>query len=117
MAQRGCTRKAKTSKNRIEADERQTRAVELRMEGKSLSEIAAELGYAGPFGAAEAIKAALKRNQMEATDSYRQVIEARLDKMLERLWPDALDGDLDAMGMVLDSVDVRLRIIRSTRDS
>jgi hypothetical protein len=100
-----------TSPKQIEADERQAKALELRKAGVSLSDIAAELGYASPSGVSEAIKAVLEKTRAEPAAEYREIMTARLDEMLATIWPVALSGDMDAMMTVLRIEERRARLM------
>lgn len=81
----------------IAARERANKAVQLRLAGMTLSQIAETLGYAGPSGAHHAIRATLERNEAESVDDLRRVHRARLNRLLAGVWPRASQGDKDAM--------------------
>lgn len=84
-------RESKTSKRRLEAIGKQNRALELRIAGASLPEIAREVGYAGAPGAFKAIDTAIARQQHQAAETVRKLELSRLDRMLLSLWPTIID--------------------------
>jgi hypothetical protein len=98
MAHRGET---KASTRRIEAAERQAKALELRKAGHTFEEIAQFLGYKGFEGAYKAVKAGLKRVCREPAEEVRTLELARLDKLLTVLWPKAITGDPESIDRVL----------------
>ena len=91
----------RTSTSTVAARERERRVLELRMEGRSLQEVADELGYADRSGAHRAITRALARHVHEAVDEMRTIEGARLDKVQAVLWPLVQAGDLAAIDRLL----------------
>lgn len=85
------------------AEDRQQKALELRLAGASYDAIARALDYAGKSSAYKAVQTALAN----ASEPSRDVNEsdstelARLDAMLTGLWPKARKGDATAIGLVL----------------
>lgn len=102
---------AKTSPARIEVNEKQARAMELRKAGCSFQEIADELGYASPSGAYEAVKAALDRTLREPAEALRTIELERLDTMWTAVWENALAGDLDSIATALRIAERRARLL------
>ncbi|MFG3617481.1 hypothetical protein [Nocardia sp. NPDC047654] len=80
--------------------ERQRKALELRLEGKSYDDIAAVLGWADRSGAYRAVEAILKRTESETVAEYREVVGARLEALHAAYWPAALAGDYKAAEIV-----------------
>jgi len=70
----------------LEATRRQSRAVQLRLDGYTYQQIADVLGYSNHSGARAAVKAALKKTLQEPADELRIVMCMRFDKYLEELW-------------------------------
>lgn len=79
----------RSQEQQISATERQRRALEMRKAGKSYQAIAETLGYASTGGAHKAVHSALTKTLSEPADAVRQLELARLDALLEALWPGA----------------------------
>lgn len=86
-----------SQEQQIAAVDKQLKALQLRKEGKPYSEIAKELGYKSGSGAHAAVKGALKKTLQEGADDLRKLENARLDAMLEALWPSIQNGDAKAI--------------------
>lgn len=86
---------------------RQARAVELALSGMDYQQIADELEYADKSGAWRAVRAALDRNEQPKVKEYRDLENARLDRLQLRLWPIALGEDDD---LALRATDRLLRL-------
>lgn len=97
----------KTSVKTILMVERQARAVELRLAGRTLQQIADALGYAAPSGAAQTIEAALRKRIAGAVDDLRQVEYGRLEVMWRPLW----SRMLAAMGRGLKIMTRRAKLL------
>lgn len=104
-------RKCKTTPKRIEKDERQAAAMNLRKCGISYDRIAAELGYASASGAYEAVKAGLAKTLREPADELRQLELDRLDAMLEAISENVMAGDLDNIATALRISERRARLL------
>jgi len=92
----------KTSKRIIQAGKRAARAVELRLAGWSLQEIADEVGYASPSGVYIAIlKSIQKLAPVEAIEQLRWFETQRLDILLKSVWYHAKSGDPDSIELAL----------------
>jgi hypothetical protein len=76
----------KTSKRRIEAVDKQRKAVELRKSGASYERIAEEIGYSSKSGAFKAVAVALLKTLQEPADGLRRLEVERLDDILEKMW-------------------------------
>lgn len=70
---------SKTGQRIVTARERQARAVELRVRGWTLEQIAAELQYRGTSSVSEAIKAQLARRERPAADELAKIHLERLE--------------------------------------
>ncbi len=92
---------SKTSPRRLEAIERQRKALELRRAGAQFDAIATQLGYASPGAAHVAVDSALKRTLQEPADAVRRLEVDRLDRLFLAWWPAALQGDAEACDRVL----------------
>ena len=102
---------SKTSKRRLTAYKRQLAALELRESGHTYSEIAAELGYAGPPGAYKAIMTVLRETQQEPSDRVRAIELRRVDRLMKVYWPAALTGNIDHANMVRQLMRDRARLL------
>ena len=98
------TGESKLSVRRIEAQNKQHQALELRMAGRTWQEIADHLGYASHTGAYEAVKVALSRSNHEAVEDYRSLTIGRLTKILQIHWPLMLQGDGNATRFCLQTI-------------
>jgi hypothetical protein len=86
---------------------KQRKAVELRVTGLTLDEIADRLGYADASGAYRAVKRGLLETQRPAADELRELLTRRYEALLIAVWPKATSGDLNAIrtaGRLLDSL-------------
>jgi hypothetical protein len=88
-------------------DERQRalHAVDLRVQGHTYAQIAAELNYSDESGARHAVSRLLARREAESVDELRAVHSARLEAVLLAFWPAATSGDTDAARIVLRTLD------------
>jgi hypothetical protein len=102
---------SKTSVRRLQAIERQRQALELRLAGTTLPEIARVLGYASASGAAGAIDSAIRRMLQEPAEKVRAYELARLDRLLMAIWPAAIRGDLQAIRRALDIMERRAKYL------
>lgn len=104
-------KKGKTTPRRMEMDERQAAAMNLRRRGISYERIAVELGYASPSGAYEAVKAGMLRTLREPADELRQLELDRLDDMLEAISENIMAGDLDSIATALRISERRAKLL------
>ena len=95
---------SKLSPRRIEAQNKQQQALELRMAGRTWQEIAEHLGYKSHTGAYEAVKVALSRSNHEAAFDYRNLTLGRLTKILQVHWPLMLQADPVASKLCLQTI-------------
>jgi hypothetical protein len=92
---------SKYSPRRIKANEKQRRALELRMAGRAWSEIAEAVGYSNHTGAIAAVKVALDKSLQEPAQHYRSLTLERLTRVLQVHWPSMLNHDMAATDRVL----------------
>ncbi|GAA1281338.1 hypothetical protein [Saccharothrix xinjiangensis] len=103
-----------------EVAERRARAVQLRIAGASLDEIAAALNYGG--SSTESRRAAVSKDLKRAWEAAREAqaasaVElrelelARLDRIQRGVWPMAVAGDTKAVRAVLGVMDRRARLL------
>ena len=95
---------SKLSPRRIDAQQRQHQAMELRMAGRTWQEIADHLGYASHTGAYEAVKVALSRSNHETAEDYRSLTIGRLTKILQVHWPLMLQADNNSTRLCLQTI-------------
>lgn len=80
---------------------RQQRCLDLRVQGKTLQEIADAEGYADRSGPHRAIQSLLGRVEAEKVSELRELESARLDALQAAHWPAAVSGDVKAADFVL----------------
>ena len=99
---------SKLSPRRIDAVERQRKAVELRLAGHTWKTIADTLGYSNHTGAIHAVEAALKRTLEPSTSTFRALTLERLTRVIQTFWPLMLQGDYAAARTVMQATgDIR----------
>jgi hypothetical protein len=98
-------------RDRAAREARQVQALHLRLAGLSYDAIAHQLGYHHRAAAYRAVLRALTATQREAAPAVRALELARLDALLERVWPKALAGHLPAVDRVLAILDRRARLL------
>ena len=86
-----------TSEKRLAGAENQRKALELRKAGFGFQAIADQLGYGGPSGAYQAVKAALKKTLQEPADEVRALELERLDQAWKAVYPQMLKGNFGAI--------------------
>jgi len=104
---------SKTSARRIQAAERQAKAVQMRMEGANYEAIGREIGTTA-MGAHKAVTKWLDtvRNQTAETAAQMLTVElARLDELQSSLWQDAKAGKLPVIDRVLAISDRRAKLL------
>lgn len=106
------TLNADSGQRRVIAAQRQARALQLRVMGVSLAAIAEEVGYADPSGARKAIMAGLKELLPdELRDDARRLELAKLDRLEQANWANALSGDEKAASVILRCSKARREIL------
>lgn len=99
------------NRNSEDLEDRRRRAMELHLAGASYDQIAEVLGYANRGGAYKAVQAALEETgPMEGEEEITTQI-ARLNAMLQGLWPRARKGDAGAVDRVLKIDERRTQLL------
>lgn len=101
----------KSSQKTLEAKDRQRRAIELRLTGMGLAEIADALGYSDASGAFRAIKRAMDKSIREPAEDLLEVELMRLDGLLQAHYPRAQAGDARSAELVLKVMERRARYL------
>lgn len=79
-----------TDSKTLQRLEKQRQAMQLRIAGLTLEEIAARLGYATASGAYQAIQAGLRNGVRATADELRELQSARFERLLRAVLPLAL---------------------------
>jgi len=95
---------SKYSLKRLNAAEKQRRAVELRMAGRTWKEIGDTLGYADHSGAIRAVQDSLKKTLGVPSAEFRELTLERLTRILAVQWPDMLRGEVAAAKICLQAI-------------
>lgn len=98
-------------RDRAAREARRLEALHLRLAGWDYDTIARHLGLRHRSSAYRLVQAALAARQREAAPAVRALELARLDALLERVWPRALAGHLPAVDRVLAILDRRARLL------
>jgi hypothetical protein len=101
----------KTSPRRLLAAEKQRRALELKISGATLQQIAAQVGYQGPSGAYQALQAALKATLQPPADELRRLQYERLERLYQAAHKKAV-GEGDGDEPDLDAMDRAVKILQ-----
>lgn len=99
------------TKRRIANTDKQRQALELRTAGMQYEEIAVQVGYANRGAAHNAVKGALKATLKEPAEYMRQLEDDRLNRLLQSVWPQAIAGELAAVGMALRIIAARRELL------
>jgi hypothetical protein len=97
-------RRVKKVKKELSVLEREHNVVQLRIQGKTFEQIAAQLGYADHSGARDAWLRATERAPMESVNEYRQIHITRLEALVAILWPKVEAGDLQAFPHLMSAL-------------
>lgn len=100
-----------TAKRIVDATHKQAQALKLRLEGKSLSEIAEAVGYANASGAWHAIQTGLAATLSEPSQELRELELARLDLMWKHTLPKIRKGVASAVLAGIHIVQQRARLL------
>jgi hypothetical protein len=98
-------------RDRAAREARRLEALHLRLAGWDYDTIARQLGFRHRSSAYRLVQAALAARQREAAPAVRALELARLDALLERVWPRAMAGHLPAVDRVLAILDRRARLL------
>lgn len=99
---------------RTKTAERRSQAVKLRIAGADWETIARTCGYASRGAACTDVTRAMENATAEATrnaDVLRHMELARLDRLQQAFWAEALKGDADAGRTVLGIIDRRVKLL------
>ncbi len=102
---------SKTSPRRVEAKQKQAKAVELRAAGVTFARIAEELGYTDESGARDAVKKALQATIQQPADELRQMELAKFDYIETRLAKQVAQGHLGAIDRLLKVIEARRKLL------
>ena len=81
------------------------------MSGRGYDAIAKELGYANRGTAFNTVQRALKEREASAVDEFRATEMARLDRLQQSVWANAVRGNVRAVGSVVAISNQRLRVM------
>lgn len=99
---------------RTKTAERRSQAVQLRIAGADWETIARTCGYASRGAACTDVTRAMENATAEATrnaDVLRHMELARLDRLQQAFWAQAIKGDNDAARTVLGIIDRRCKLL------
>lgn len=88
---------APNSPEAIERAKRDAKALQLRVQGKSLTEIAVECEYYDASHAGKAISSQLRAMKAEPAAELAALYVKRLETLLEKAWEKAEQGDVEAL--------------------
>lgn len=94
--------------------ERRAKAIRLKIEGHSYTEIAEELGYSSRGSANSDVRRALEKHVIEeglAVEAWRELELARLDVLQRAIWPEAMGGSPRAIETALKILDRRAKLL------
>ena len=90
---------------------RDLKAYELRLSGLTFAVIAKKLGYADPSGAYQAYQRAREVITLDNLAELRLLELERLDRVLNVVWDEVLQGKLAAINAYLKITDLRAKLI------
>ena len=111
MAKRSPVTGKKSSAATIQARIKATKAVNLRLEGKTFPEIAKELGYNSQQAAYDAVMRTLKAMQREPADELRTLELERLDSIWPIHYLNAQAGDVQALTACMKVMERRAMLL------
>lgn len=100
-----------TRPENIESRERAARAIELRKEGKTYDEIAAEVGYKSKQSAYDAVKRSMREIIREPAEELLELELARLDSMFGIHYLNARAGDVQALAACMKLMERRAKLL------
>ena len=89
-----------TSRNNLERMDKAARALELRIAGWKVAEIAPQIGYKDLESVYNLISDALAKCLSPVVEEYRSLINERYETIISTLWPKVLEGDFMAIDRV-----------------
>lgn len=103
------------SNRRVEVSEKETKALSLRAQGKSLAEIAEAVGYESESGASRAISRAMAKNQAVGVDAFRAYGWGLLEE-IDRQAATVVDSPGASDSDRLKALDLRRRVLQDRGD-
>ena len=97
-------RETKVAPRQLAAQDRQKKALDMRLGGASWTKIAKKLGYASHAGAINAVSTILSRTDYEDAKHFRSLTLERLTRIMSVYWPGMLDGDVSAAKICLQTI-------------
>jgi hypothetical protein len=97
-------KETQVSPRQLVAQDRQKKALEMRLGGISWSRIAKHLGYASHAGAINAVHTILSRTDYEDAKGFRTLTLERLTRIMAVYWPGMLDGDIPSAKICLQTI-------------
>lgn len=94
--------------------DRRAKAIRLKIDGYTYTEIAEELGYSSRGSANSDIRRALEKHVIEeglAVEAWRELELARLDVLQKAIWPEAMKGSPRAIETALKILDRRAKLL------
>lgn len=94
--------------------ERRGKAIRLKIDGYTYTEIAEKLGYSSKGSACKDVSRALERHVIEeglAIEAWRELELARLDVLQKAIWPEAKEGNPRAIETALKVLDRRAKLL------
>lgn len=94
--------------------ERRAKAIKMKIDGASYSEIATALGYSSRSAAHMDVKRSLEKHVIEeglAIEAWRELELSRLDTLQQAIWPKAMSGDPRAIEASLKILDRRAKLL------
>ena len=98
-------------RNRALSAARRARAVELRTQGLTYEQIAAQLGYKNRGTVHRMVSDALKAQTVEAVDQLRSLEVERLDRLQFGVWQKAMAGDVPSGMLAIRVIMARCRLL------
>jgi len=96
------------SPKKIDEAQRRRQAVGLRVAGWTFERIAEMCGYANPSAAFNAVDKELREAGQEEVDTLRSVEKRRIEKIINKLWPQLIGGNTSPV--TLDAIKVYLQL-------
>ena len=90
---------------KMSSQEKQKRAMALKLAGASYAQIAESIGYADASGAYKAVSRGMKNSLQESAGDLRKIHYGRLEHMLMLVWPAVNQGDSSAVSSALQVMD------------
>ena len=98
--------RSKSGRQALTTAQRHLKAIELRVAGLTLEQIATKLNYRTRAGALKAIELGMKKAYQEPTDKLRHIEKERLDAMWAKVW-----GKFDRSRIPLETMGQLVRLL------